>query len=285
MATLELKGAIFAASLARAASSAIRAQAPRLRNTQERRARFSGGVGARETGVVASFVSWPTSADELRRQQRQLAAARPPPWHPPADIYTIGGCFMCVAHKAPGHGRRGEVGWAGAALAVDRRIVGRAVASGRAGAAYEPGHLALREGVLLETAIRALPNLPDVVLVNATGRDHPRGAGLALHLGAVLGLPTVGVTHRPLLARGEWPPDEQGARSPLMLGENVVGCWLRTRARARPLAVHPGWQTNLDAACAVVLAAVGRVRAPEPLREARRVARRARAALPSDSGL
>src|SRR6476619_3195318 len=70
---------------------------------------LSRGCGARETGVVASYVSWPTSADELRRQQRQLAAARPPPWHPRADIYTIGGCVMCVAHKAPGHGRRGEV--------------------------------------------------------------------------------------------------------------------------------------------------------------------------------
>jgi len=191
---------------------------------------------------------------------------------------------MCVAHKAPGPGRRGEVGWAGAAVAVDRRIVGRAVARGRAEAAYEPGHLALREGLLLEAAVRALPNLPDVVLVNATGRDHPRGAGLALHLGAVLALPTVGVTHRPLLARGEWPPDQQGARSPLVLDGNAVGCWLCTRAHARPLAVHPGWRTDLDAACAVVLAALGRVRTPEPLREARRVARRARATLAMDPG-
>jgi deoxyribonuclease V len=32
---------------------------------------------------------------------------------------------------------------------------------------------------------------PDVLLVNATGRDHPRQAGLGVQLGAVLGLPTV----------------------------------------------------------------------------------------------
>jgi len=50
-------------------------------------------------------------------------------------------------------------------------------------------------------------------LVNATGRDHPRRAGLALQLGAVLDLPSVGVTHTPLLAQGEWPPGEAGARS------------------------------------------------------------------------
>lgn len=229
--------------------------------------------------MVASHASWPTSADELRRQQRQLAAARPPAWHPPACAYAIGGCFVCFARKAPGYHASGEVGWAGAALAVDKRIVASAVVTGHVGAAYQPGLLARREGPLLEAAIRALPQLPDVLLVDATGRDHPRGAGLALHLGAILQRPTVGVTHRPLLAGGEWPPEEPGARSPLVLGDETVGCWLRTRKRTRPLAVHPAWRSDLDTACAVVLAAVDRVRAPEPLREARRVARRARAGM------
>ena len=37
-----------------------------------------GTAVARNPGVVASHASWPTSADELRRQQRQLAVARPP---------------------------------------------------------------------------------------------------------------------------------------------------------------------------------------------------------------
>jgi deoxyinosine 3'endonuclease (endonuclease V) len=58
--------------------------------------------------------------------------------------------------------------------------------------AYLPTLLALQEGLLLEQAVRALPIAPKVLVVNATGRDHPRRTGLALHLGAVLGLPTVG---------------------------------------------------------------------------------------------
>src|ERR1019366_7253372 len=107
---------------------------------------------------------------------------------------------------------------------------------------YEPGLLALREGPLLEAAVRALARMPDVLLVNATGRDHPRRAGVAVQLGAILELPTVGVTHRPLLAGGDWPPDQAGARSPMQIGGEEVGCWLRTRPRARPLAVHPGWR-------------------------------------------
>jgi deoxyribonuclease V len=189
----------------------------------------------------------------------------------------IGGCFVCFARGAGGRGTAGEPGWAGAALAIGSQIVTSVATRGQAGHPYEPGMLALRGGPLLEAAVRALPQLPDVLLVNATGRDHPLRAGLALHLGAVLQLPTIGITHRPLLAQGKWPPDELGARSPLLIDAEEVGCWLRTRRRARPLAVHPAWRTDADTACAVVLAAVGSARAPEPLREARRVARCARA--------
>jgi deoxyribonuclease V len=149
---------------------------------------------------------------------------------------------------------------------------------GKAGALYRPGLLALREGRLLETAVRALPGEPEVVIANATGRDHPRGAGLAVHLGAVLDLPSVGVTDRPLLAVGAEGGPNRGAASPLLLEGAEVARLLRTRLGARPLVVHPGWRTDLDTAVSVVLAAIRRARTPEPLRRARREARRARAA-------
>ncbi len=148
---------------------------------------------------------------------------------------------------------------------------------GAAGAAYEAGLLALREGPLLEAAVRALADPPEVLLVNSTGRDHPRRAGLALHLGGVLDLPTVGLTHRTLLAVGEWPPDEGGASTPLLLEDELVGYWLRTKPETRPLAVHAAWRTDPETAVQVVLAATGRARTPEPLRLARQAARLARA--------
>jgi deoxyribonuclease V len=160
-------------------------------------------------------------------------------------------------------------------------LIATAVVDGEAGAPYEPGLLALREGPLLEAAVCKLPRRPDVLLADATARDHPRRAGLALHLGAVLELPTVGVTHRSLVAEGEWPGEERGALSELRIGDEVVACWLRVRRGARPLAVHPGWRTDLDAAVAVVLGTARRARTPEPLRQARRVARAARGTLGS----
>jgi deoxyribonuclease V len=155
--------------------------------------------------------------------------------------------------------------------------VASAVVGGETGAPYEPGLLALREGPLLESAVRALPERPDVVLVDATGRDHPRRAGLALQLGAVLELPTAGVTDRPLMGEGAEPDEGRGARADLRLDREVVACRVRTRAGARPLVVHPAWRTDLDTAVAVVLAAAPRRRTPEPLRLARRLAREARA--------
>jgi deoxyribonuclease V len=220
-------------------------------------------------------VCWPASAAELTALQASLGRQQPVPWHMHGRP-AIAGCFVCWRRGIEGWGTPGEPGWAAAALLADGRLIDGAVVTGAAGAAYEPGLLALREGPLLAAAVRALPRHPDVLLVNATGRDHPRRAGLALHLGAVLDLPTVGVTHRPLLAAGAWPPDEAGAVSPLRLDDETVGVWLRTRRGARPLAVHAAWRTDAATAIAVVRAAAGDARTPEPLRQARELARTAR---------
>jgi deoxyribonuclease V len=211
------------------------------------------------------------SAAELIATQHQLAVANPSPWRLGARA-RIGACVVCFERGGSGPGRAGDRGWAAAASGSDVAVV-----EGVAGAPYQAGLLALREGTLLEAAVRALSVPPDVLLVNATGRDHPRRAGLALQLGSVLDLPTVGVTHRTLLAAGAWPPDEPRACARLVVGGELVGYWLRTRPGTRPLAVHAAWQTDPDTAAEVVLAAVDRARTPEPLRLARRAARTARA--------
>jgi deoxyribonuclease V len=176
-----------------------------------------------------------------------------------------------------GRGARGDPAWAAAAVLRRRQVLAEAIVTGEASGPYMPGLLALREGPCLESAVRALTVAPDLLLVDATGADHPRRAGLALQLGAITGLPTVGVTHRPLLADGVWPRDARGAHSPLSLDGAVVGAWLRTRAGARPLAIHAGWRTTLEVAIDVVLSCSIGHRTPEPFRHARRLARLARA--------
>ena len=190
----------------------------------------------------------------------------------------MAGCFVCFQRGGRGRGREGEPGWAAAALMRGKRgLLATSVVCGEAGWPYEPGLLALREGSLLEAAVRALPEPPEVVIVNAGGRDHPRGAGLALHLGAVLDLPSLGITDRPLLADGPKPRPERGSTSPLLLDGREVARGLRTRTGARPVVVHPGWRTDLDTAVTVTARSTRRARTPEPLRRARKAAREARA--------
>ena len=76
-----------------------------------------------------------------------------------------------------------ERAWAGAVVMAAGRVLGTAEVRAHVEAPYAPGHLALQRGPLLEAAIRKLEPTPEILLVNATGRDHPRRAGLALHWG------------------------------------------------------------------------------------------------------
>jgi deoxyribonuclease V len=220
---------------------------------------------------------WPGSAEDLIAEQEMLRSAAPEPWEPSGEPLKVAGCFVCFPRGETGPGAPGDPAWAAAAIFEAGRVAARAVASGEAGAAYEPGLLALREGPLLEAAVNELKAQPDVVLVDATGRDHPRRAGMALHLGAVLDMPTVGVTHRPLAADGDWPEDKQGATAPIQLDGETVGYWLRTKEGTRPLAIHAAWRTTPETAVNVVCDSLRRTRTPQPLREARRLARTARA--------
>jgi deoxyribonuclease V len=227
-----------------------------------------------------THMTWPSTTAELTVVQREIGALSPAPWTPEHALLLIGGCFVCFPRQVAGAGAPGDPAWAAAVVMRDGKLEARALIEGFAGAGYEPGLLALREGALLEAAVRALPLLPDVLLVNATGLDHPRGCGLALHLGRVLSLPTIGVTHRPLLASGSWPDDVVGETSPLTLNGHRIGYWLRTKPGSRPLAVHAAWRTSAEVAVDIVQRALSGSRTPEPLRQAREMARSARATSP-----
>ncbi len=188
----------------------------------------------------------------------------------------VGACFVCFAEDADALAAGAEPAWAAAATFEGGRRVAAHVVAGTTAASYAPGLLALRAGALLERAVAGLPVRPDVLLVDATGRDHPRRAGLALHLGAVLDLATVGVTDRPLAAVAP-APGGSAEPQPLTLDGQVVAYRVWTRVGARPVIVHAAWRTDPATALAVVRGFAGATRTPTPLREARRLARTARA--------
>lgn len=227
---------------------------------------------------------WPTTRDELEALQRALAgrsrvqaAWRSPDDRPP----RVGAVFVASRRGGIGLGAAGDPAWVAAIVMIEGRAVDTVLVEGTFDAPYAPGLLALREGRLLDEAVGKLSEPSDVLLVNASGRDHPRGAGLALHLGAARGLPSIGVTDRPLLSAAAEPGLERGAATELWLGSELVGYRLRTLAGARTVVVHAGWQVDAPTARAVVLGIATAGRTPEPLREARRLARSSRAATAS----
>ncbi len=220
---------------------------------------------------------WPTDADGLVALQEELGRRSAAPWTPPSAPLSVAGCWVCFPRGQSGPGSQGDGAWAAAVVLRGAQLRDQALRLGEAAAPYVPGLLASRIGWVLEAAVRALTVPCDVLLVDATGSDHPRRAGLALHLGAVLDLPTVGVTHRPLSGEGPWPADRRGATSSVQIGDEVVACWLRTRTGTRPVVVHPGWRVGMHDALALVLDQTPRRRTPEPLRVARNLARQARA--------
>jgi hypothetical protein len=189
---------------------------------------------------------WPPTPAALVRAQLELAALSPPPWRPSGGHPLVAGCYVCFGRGEVGRGRAHERGWAAAVLMRgNRRLVESAVAVGAAGAPYEPGLLALREGPLLEAALRMLPDTPEVLLANATGRDHPRAAGLALHLGAMLDQPSIGVTDRRSRPRAR----NQGLilvrRVPCCFrGSRSHACFERGPARARSWSTRAGGPTS-----------------------------------------
>jgi deoxyribonuclease V len=258
--------------------------------------------------------AWPGEADGLVALQdrlgRQAADVRSAePFRLPATP-LLGGCFVAFARGEAGPGQPGDRAFAAAVVwepgheallrrgrgGVPARSVGRAlkgttrteprqaadvvqqaVVQQAVGAAYVPGLLALREGPILAAAVNALEAAPHVLLVDASGADHPRRAGLALHLGWALDLPTAGITRRPLRASGPDPEPVRGAWTPLTLDGEVVAASVCTRTGTRPVVAHAAWRTDVDTAVAVALAASTEgARAPVPLQEARRVAREAR---------
>jgi len=177
-----------------------------------------------------------------------------------------------------GRGGLDAVGWAAAVVEVAGEIVATTTRVGPIRGPFRPGELALREGPILEAVVRQLEPRPDVLLVAAAGRDHPHRAGLALHLGAVLDLPTVGVTDDPLRATGEEPGAPWGSFAALRIAGEIVAYRVRTRGGAKPVVAHAAWRTSAEVAADVVLGDCSLARWPEATRASRRIARQLRAA-------
>jgi deoxyribonuclease V len=139
---------------------------------------------------------------------------------------------------------------------------------------YIPGLLSFRELPAVLEALAALPERPGLVFVDGQGIAHPRGLGIASHLGVITGLPTIGVAKTILVGTHGALGEERGARVPLLYRGRTIGTVLRSKERVRPLIVSPGHRMSIEGAARRVLAGCTRYRLPEATRLADRLASR-----------
>jgi deoxyribonuclease V len=155
-------------------------------------------------------------------------------------------------------------------------IVETATSRGRSPFPYVPGLLSFREGPLLLRAFARLRAEPDLAFFDGHGIAHPRGFGIASHLGLLLDLPSIGCAKKRLVGTHEEPGPEVGDTAPLLFEGRRVGAVLRTRRGVRPVYVSPGHRIKTAAAVRWTLRTGGGYRLPEPTRQAHLLSNRER---------
>lgn len=133
---------------------------------------------------------------------------------------------------------------------------------------YIPGLLTFREGPALLKAFEKLTSVPDCVIFDGQGTAHPRGIGLASHMGLFLDIPTIGCAKKRLVGvHGKVGPDV-GDFADLKLDGRIVGAVVRTREKVKPLFISPGHKIGLRKAIQVALTCCMGYRLTEPVRRA-----------------
>lgn len=149
---------------------------------------------------------------------------------------------------------------------------------------YISGYLAFREiPVYLEllAEMQARDCLPDVLLVDGNGRLHPRRMGIATMLGALIGIPTIGIAKNQLcgtilndqLTVGSWEPIVASKSEP----DDVLGYAILPHTKTKnPLYVSQGLGIGDVLMRDIVERCFAGHRSPEPIyhadRESRRIA-------------
>jgi deoxyribonuclease V len=133
---------------------------------------------------------------------------------------------------------------------------------------YVPGLLSFREIPVLLQALKEIRTSPDVILCDGQGIAHPKGLGIAAHLGLVLDTPTVGCAKSRLVGEFGVVGKEKGNFASLRYEGRAVGAVLRTRAGAKPIFVSPGFKLTLQEAISITLNCTLKYRVPEPIRSA-----------------
>ena len=161
--------------------------------------------------------------------------------------------------------------------ADDLQIVEVANVMQKARFPYVSGFLGFREAPALVAAFEQLKQQPDLIFVDGHGISHPRGLGIASHIGVLLDCPTIGVAKNLLVGKPSTELSLQpGAQTPVIYQNKTIAMLLRTKLRSNPLIISTGHRVALTTAVQLVQNYLRGYRLPEPTRQAHLAANRLR---------
>lgn len=131
---------------------------------------------------------------------------------------------------------------------------------------YVPGYLTFREGPSLIEAFKKINSEFDAIMCDGQGIAHPRGFGIAAHIGVIYNMPSIGCAKSNLVGQYEEPENKRFAFSDLIYNDNIIGAVVRTKEKVKPVFVSQGNKISLKNAVKIVELSIGKYRLPEPTR-------------------
>jgi deoxyribonuclease V len=131
---------------------------------------------------------------------------------------------------------------------------------------YIPGFLSFREGPAVASSFQLLKSIPQIFFFDGQGIAHPRGVGLASHMGILYNIVSIGVAKSLLVGQYTEPLLEKGEYSWIFYHDQKIGAALRSRKAVKPIFVSPGHRIDLQNSVEWTLRVTGKYRIPEPTR-------------------
>jgi len=124
---------------------------------------------------------------------------------------------------------------------------------------YISGFLGFREADAMVSVLRKLNSNFDVLMVNGHGIMHPRGFGLASHVGLLMDMPTIGIAKR--LIKGNYKYEDDNSLKIIEFMNKPVG------ACGKQKCISIGHKISLKTAINIV-SKTSTFKMPEPVRRA-----------------
>jgi|SRR3989339_761262 len=133
---------------------------------------------------------------------------------------------------------------------------------------YIPGYLSFREGPPLLDAIRKMKIEPDVFIFDGQGIAHPRGVGIASHLGVIIDKPSIGCAKSLLYGEYEEPPPGLKGAYTFLKDEvgTLIGTCMRSKKYTKPIFISQGHRIGLKISSDIIFKCLTKYRIPEPTR-------------------